>query len=65
MMTTKFVNTIQALAYHVKTSDENQNINQDYATIIMWAAKFVQQFDSRLQKSGKVWTLKRYKSIYN
>jgi hypothetical protein len=54
MMTAKFINIIQALAYHVKISDEDQSINQDYTTIIMWAAKFVQQFDSRLQKSGKV-----------
>jgi hypothetical protein len=61
-----FINTIQALAFHVSLNlSTNINNTFDHATINQWIRKFTLQFQSRLAANGPTWTLSRYKSIYN
>ena len=61
-----FINTIQALAFHVFSNlDSNIKHTFDHASINQWIQKFTLQFQSRLSANGPTWTLNRYKSIYN
>jgi len=64
MMKISFTNIIQALACHVLSLDRQNNIS-DYTTVITWVDNFVSLFHRRLLVNGPVWTLARYKSIYN
>lgn len=52
-MTVKFINTLQALAYYVLTTNTYHNRSNDYATIILWISKFITEFEKRLSSSGK------------
>ena len=48
-----FINTIQALAFHVSLKIEpNINNRFDYATINKWISGFALQFQDRLTKNG-------------
>jgi len=65
-MKLNFVNTIQALAlYVVKKHHSIHLIYKEYAIINLWVIKFTNKFYLRLQTNGPVWTLSRYKRIYD
>jgi len=53
------------MALHVYQKHNYLLIDNDHAIINLWVRKFTSKFYLRLQTNGPVWTLSRYKQIYD